>query len=203
VSSISILKRLNPHLRIRILIRARRQQKTRAARWTEIQSSLALIGGMTISWAAIERMFDELIAWYQHRATQLDAKHPISLSNKLDYLRTMQRDERFNSEIREFLRVARIEAKRLGTLRHDLIHGVLHRRAPGDFNWYTQRVVYDGPYARLAHRTYTPDELRDVTSKIAEFGGYLSPKVWAIIGGDPSLVAASDLEQARRELGMT
>lgn len=105
-------------------------------------------------------------------------------------------------EIRGFLRRARIETKRLGSLRHDLIHGMLHRRNPGDFNWYVQRVVYDGPFARLSHRTYTPDELRDVTTKIAELGGYLSPKVWAIIGGDPRLIAADKLEQARRELGM-
>ena len=109
-------------------------------------------------------MLGELIAWYQHHGTNLVAEHPRSLDKKLDYLRTMQRDERFTAEIREILRYSRITAKQFGGKRHDLTHGVLNRRAPGDFNWYTQPRVYKGPYARLAYGTYSPEQLRGVTS---------------------------------------
>lgn len=179
-------------------IRKRQQE----ARWEYVQSVLTTIGNMTITWASIERMLDELIAWYQHARTRLEAQHPVSLKNKLAYLRVMQRDVEFTSQIREFLRYTRIETKRLGAERHNVIHGVLHLASARDLIWRTQRVLYSGPFASLEHRAYSNDEIQKISREISDLGSYLSPKVWAIIGGDPRLIAPDKLENAKRELGM-
>lgn len=181
----------------------RLKQKQREERWAYVQSVLTTVGNMTIAWAGIERMLDELIAWYQHARTNLEAEHPRSLSNKLSYLRLMQKDTSFTDEIREFLRYTRIETKRLGMERHNIIHGLLHLKSARELVWRTQRVIYDGPFARLEHRLYPNDEIQKISREISDLGGYLSPKVWAIVGGYERYVATSNLQQARRELGMT
>lgn len=118
----------------------------REAQWLETQSTLSLVGTLTITWAGVERILDELIAWYQRHNTDFEAEHPRSLSNKLKYLRLIQRDTRFSPETQAFLRQIRIEAKRLGDARHDIIHGLLHRRPWHGGGWYTQRVIYEGPF---------------------------------------------------------
>ena len=84
-----------------------------------------------------------------------------------------------------------------------MIHGLLHFESVHTMRWRTQRILYDGAYARVEHRTYTNADLQRIGSEISEFGADLSPKVWAIIGGDPRLIAPEKLEQAGRELGMT
>ena len=179
------------------------RENQRDVRWAYVQSVLTMIGNMTIAWAGIERMLDELIAWYQHARTRLEEQHPVSLKNKLAYLRVMQRDEGFTVEIREFLRYTRIETKRLGAERHNIIHGLLHLKSARDLVWRTQRVLYDGPFARLENRLYPNKEIETIGSAISALGGYLSPKVWAITGGDPRLIATDNLENAKRELGMS
>lgn len=178
------------------------RQKQRDARSAYIQSVLAMIGNMTIAWAGIERILDELIAWYQHARTGLETQHPISLKNKLSYLHVMQRDASFPPGVQAFLRYARIETKQLGSERHNIIHGLMHLQSARDMVWRTQRVLYEGAYARLEHRVYSNEEIQDIGRKISDLGGYLSPKVWAIIGGDPRFIATDILERSKRELGM-
>jgi hypothetical protein len=179
------------------------RKRQREARWAYIQSVLATVGNITIAWAGIERMLDELIAWYQHQATALESNHPRNLSDKIKYLHAMQKDERFKLEIRGFLRTARINTKRLGDERHNLIHGLLHLESGLALTWRTQRVIIKGPNARLEHRTYTNGDLQRISSEISCLGGYLSPRVWAIIGGDPSLMPAQPLADAKCELGLS
>ena len=202
LSPIQRLLRRAPALRWGALQYALKQRAKRAeGRWEYRQSVLVTVGNVTIMWAGIERMLDELIAYWQHLATDLSKEHPRALSKKLCYLKDMQRDERLNAAIREFLRTARIEAKRLGAERHDIIHGLLHNIG-STMNWRTQRVIYDGPLARIQQRNYTNDDLQRISREIAEFSAVLSPRIWVLIGGDPSLYPnADEIEQARREFG--
>src|SRR4051794_28255650 len=85
------------------------REKQAKARQLHIDSVILQVGETTMSWATVERMLDELIAFYQHSATDLSKEHPRSLSNKLKYLRLMQCDARFPDGVRAFLREARIE----------------------------------------------------------------------------------------------
>lgn len=158
---------------------------------------------MTIHWAGIERLLDELIASYQHSHTDLSREHPRSLSSKLDYLKMMQRDERLHEKTREFLRQTRTTAKRLGNNRHDIIHGLLHR-VPGahSITWRTQRIIYEGPTARAVEREYHNRALADIGAEIADFSHWLSPKVWVMTQTDHSKFPASKIEESLRELGM-
>lgn len=175
--------------------------KQNDAKWSYVQSVLVTVGNMTITWAGIERLLDELIAWYQHNCTDLSKPHPLSLQNKLKYLRVMQCDERFTDETREFLRKVRIEAKRLGNERHEIIHGMLWHRGGFSLEWKTQRVVYDGPNAGLTHRTFHNDDLRRLSREISNFSHYLAPKVWVLTGHYPGKFPVSEVEKALSEFG--
>jgi hypothetical protein len=180
-----------------------RKERTRRAeiRWQYRQTILVGVGNLTITWAGVERMLDQLIAHWQHLATDLSKEHPRSLSKKLEYLKTMQKDERLNEPVREFLRATRIIAKKLGNDRHDLIHGLLHNVGTST-NWRTQRIVYDGPYARIQHRHYSNDDLQHIIRTISDFANFLSPRIWVLIGGDRSRFPKTDeLDQALREFG--
>jgi hypothetical protein len=179
------------------------RQKQRDARWAHIQSVLTMVGNMTIAWAGIERMLDELIAFYQHRRTGLEKRHPSNLKDKLVYLKAMQRDSGFTPEIVEFLTTACTETKKLSDDRHDIIHGLLHLANARTMQWRTQRVRYNGAVAQLEHRTYSNDDLQRIVIQISDLGSYLSPKIWVITGGDPRLISKDKFEQARRDLGMS
>lgn len=138
-----LLRRV-PALRWCAMQYALKQRAKRAdVRWAYRQSILVMVGNVTIMWAGVERILDELIAHWQHSATDLTKAHPRGLSKKLEYLKDMQRDPRISEPVREFLRYTRIEAKRLGNERHEIIHGLLNQQGTTT-NWRTQRVIYEG-----------------------------------------------------------
>src|SRR3546814_18446180 len=92
---IRLLRRI-PILRKAALTHAQElRRKRKEDDWAYVQSVLGTVGMMTIHWAGIERLLDELIAAYQHSHTDFSREHPRSLSNKLDYLKMLQQDERF------------------------------------------------------------------------------------------------------------
>jgi hypothetical protein len=180
-------------------LRTRRLQQDNT--WENTKHVITTIGNITMSWAGVERILDELIAFYQLHATNLQHEHPRSLSSKLKYLRLMQCDPRHNDQIREFLRVARIEGKKLGDRRHELIHGLVSRsRVRG--KWTSQRVIYDGAYARLSVTPYEVADFEKVLRDINAYAHDLSIKVWVITRGRTPGFPASDMEQALRELGL-
>ena len=180
------------------------RQRRKDGQWAYTQAILMAVGNMTITWAGVERLLDELIAWYQHGFTDLSKEHPRSLSNKLKYLRLMQCDKRFPDEFREFLRMTRIEAKRIGDSRHELIHGMLHKRGgPSELKWRTQRVIYDGPNARILNTNYNDADLQRISREISDFSHQLSPKVWVITHHNDSFPFTGEVEKTLRELGLS
>lgn len=206
MSELSIRRTLRriPLLRKAALLSAREARaKRRQANWEYAQTVLSLVGLMTIQWAGVERLLDELIAFYQHHGTDLSREHPRSLSSKLEYLKLMQRDERLPDKTREFLRSTRITAKRLGNSRHDIIHGLLHRvQGKSSIKWRTQRIIYEGPLARATQRNYHNNELADIAAEISDFQTDLAHKVWVMTQTDHTKFPASDIEKALRELGL-
>ncbi|MEO5972959.1 MAG: hypothetical protein ABIP91_06315 [Sphingomicrobium sp.] len=194
--------RFAPLRKLRLARIRRARQSREDARANLIDSIIGLVGQSAMTWAGVERVIDELIGWYQHAATKLQTEHPRSLSSKLKYLRAMQCDPAFTPEIKEFLRSTRIEAKRLGDRRHELIHGLLWRRPLTSGEWQSQRVIYEGPHARLVLTKISEEDFRQILREIAALLHDLSPKVWAITGGDPRVFPTGDIEQASRKLGM-
>ena len=175
--------------------------KRRDLRWNYVQTVLASVGQITMSWAGVEMLLDELIGFYQHGCTELEIDHPVSLSKKLDYMKTMQRDPRLTEEMQEFLRSARIHAKRIGSKRHAIIHGVLRHVGGTSTNWQIQRASYEGPKARRNHHLFHSDDLLSLGSDIAAFTHFLAPKIWVFIGGDPGKYTRSEVEEALRQMG--
>lgn len=185
--------------RLQYRLRTRRLQAE--VRELQHESLMMMVANMTISWAIVERMFDELIASYQHIATKLQHEHPRGLSNKLKYLRLMQCDQRLTEPVREWLRLTRIEARRLGNKRHEVIHGLVWRM-PNGGKWQTQRVVYDGPLARVRLTLFTLDEMEKTIADISTLLADIAPKVWILTRGDLPAYTPEDIEKAKRELGL-
>lgn len=160
---------------------------------------MSIIGTMTVQWAGVERMLDELIAFHQQQFTDLSKNHPKNLSDKLIYLkRVMQRDQKYPWGTREFLRNLRIETKRLGEERHEIIHGLLGRN--GSVTWRTQRVMYDGPNARIRIREYHNDELIDLMKQIGMLSHFMAPRIWIMIGNDHRKSPGGNIDQILAEL---
>lgn len=181
-------------------LRTRRQQHDNT--WENTKNVITTVGNITMSWAGVERILDELIAFYQLNATNLQHEHPRSLSSKLKYLRLMQCDPRHNDQIREFLRRARIEGKKLGDRRHDLIHGLISRSRVQGGRWTSQRIIYDGAYARLKITPYEVADFENVLRDINAYAHDLSIKVWVITRGRAPGFPPRDMEEALRELGL-
>jgi hypothetical protein len=178
----------------------RERAKLADLRWESINSVMALIGQTTIVWAGVERMLDELIAWYQHSVTNLEMRHPKNLADKLKYLKTMQQDDRLTSGMRAFLRDARIRGKALGNRRHDLIHGLMHRRSVRGDVWQSQRVIYDGPLARLTATAYSNEDFGKLLTDATQYASFLSPRVWVITQTMSAIEGPPDCERALIEL---
>lgn len=155
---------------------------------------------MTVTWAGIERMMDELIAYHQHSCTDLTQQHPKSLSNKLEYIKTnLEKNRIYTWGAREFFRTLRLEARRLGNERHEITHGVLRRKG-NSLVWRSQRVIYEKAIARISHREMHNNEIADILRQIGAFSQYLSPRIWLIIGNDPAKSPSDDIEEIHREL---
>lgn len=170
-------------------------------RWQYTRSVLALVGETTINWAGVERMLDELIAFYQHRYTDLSAQHPVSLSKKIEYIKTrMEREPSFTPETHVFLRQARIDVTRLGKERHEIIHGMLFKT--GTVVWRTQRVAYNKAVAHIVYRKFHNNDILKVYTDIGEFMRWLGPRVWALVGADRTKYPRHRIEEALRELGI-
>lgn len=170
-------------------------------RWRYTQSVLALVGETTLNWAGVERMLDELIAFYQHHYTDLSAEHPRALSKKAEYIKLrMERDALLTDQTRAFLRHARLEAVRLGNERHEIIHGMLFRT--GTVTWRTQRVAYNKAVAHLVHREFHNQDILKIYTDVGEFMRWLGPRVWALVGADRTKYPSDRIEEALRELGL-
>ena len=192
--------RFAPFRRLRFAYLTRRRSREADARWDEIQSVMALIGHITVTWAGVELMLDELIGWYQHRATALDKRHPRNLTDKLDYLRLMQRDERLPEGVRHFLQRTRDEGKRLGDRRHELIHGLTYRRSVSGGVWQSHRVIYEKALARRTVRDFSNEHFRDLLRDVSAFAHYLSPRVWAIALIQSDIAPPPGIDEALRDL---
>lgn len=160
---------------------------------------MALIGTMTVQWAGIERMLDELIAYHQQQFTDLSKNHPRNLSDKLSYLqKVMQKSPIYFWGTKKFLRQIRIETRRLGEERHEIIHGLLGRS--GSVSWRSQRVMYDGASARIRIRDFHSDDLVDLMKQIGALAHHMSPRIWIMIGNDHRKSPGGNVDHILAEL---
>lgn len=197
-----LLKKINPIRRVRATLfrQQRSKQAQAAARQTEIV--LMAVGNITISWAGVERILDELIAWYQHHRAGLSLDHPREFGSKVKYLDRMLGDPGFGRPAKAFLIRVRGDADDLAKERNRLIHGLLHPIAPSRDRWQTQRVLYEGPVARLELIEHTVDDLQHLVAEIGALAAFLAPRVWVMTGSDPRRYPLEVVAAIRAELGM-
>ncbi len=194
--------RFAPIRSLRFALLKHRRSKRSDSNWNYVQSVMALIGHVTVTWAGIERMLDELIAWYQHRATRLDRAHPSNLKDKIKYLRRMAGDERLPTGTRNFLRRAADDVKKLGDRRHELIHGLTYRRPVPGGVWQSQRVRYVKAVARVTIRDFSNQDFQDLLKEVGALAHYLSPRVWAIACIQSDITPPPGIDEALHDLDL-
>ncbi|MFY7837524.1 MAG: hypothetical protein ACOVQ0_14720 [Novosphingobium sp.] len=153
-------------------------------------------------WAGIERVLDQLIAWYQQNCTDLSKKHPRQFSEKLKYLRRFEDDDRLTDETIRFIRYVREEGARLSDVRNDIIHGLLWHQGGHSLSWQTQRVVYDGPNAYISRSKYHNDDLQNLSKEICNFLNHIAPTIWILCGGNSDEYSRDQIRSAFTELGL-
>jgi len=138
---------------------------------------------MTIMWAGIELMMDNLIEWYQTRVgTVIRSDLPRMLTNKLDYIRKMEPDIRWTVEERETLHEIRLEIARLSEFRHNLIHGLLHQKNSRTLDWHVHILKLNGNTVIRRNLTYSDAEIRKNVRAIFELSHKISPFFAQVIG---------------------
>ncbi|MBS0253828.1 MAG: hypothetical protein JSS36_01115 [Proteobacteria bacterium] len=191
-----------PFVRWAALLHAQQLRSERAKiRQDYVLSVLATVGNVTITWAGIERMLDELIAWYQQNCIEIRKDHPISLSGKLDYLKIMEKDDRLTEGAVDFIRDLRIKTKILGEKRHAIIHSLLSHNGGYSLKWTAQRVKYEGPHAKLEIHTYHNDDLQKISSEISDHSNHIAPRIWVLVGHDPKKFPEQKIAAALKEFG--
>ena len=184
------------------LLHARKLRRERdGIRWEYEKSVLITIGNITKSWAGVERIFDEFIAWYQHHCINFPSKHPRDFKGKLAYIERVERDERLTEQARNFFRDVRESAQRLAHDRNTIIHGLLTHKGGFSLEWSSQKVLYNGQNAILEHRTFHYDDLQNLSLEISTLLAKLAPAIWILIGNNPDKYSAQDVERALSNLG--
>ncbi len=104
------------------------------------------IGRSTVGWAVLENGIDFLIDTIHERGdSTIQANLPVSLDNKLAYLKKAITQNIVPKARHEQLRDIIAEIQSLKWARHHTIHGIaLLDRSGTSFNVYNQRVIHGG-----------------------------------------------------------
>ena len=135
------------------------------------------IGFNTVWWAAIEHQLDILVHW--HAVTRLgdDRKdHPRALTNKLDYLKKVEKDLSLGEAERSLVRSIRLRLTEMAELRHDFTHSFAPIGNPHD-PWSATRFRYDGKNLQAITKKFQIEDIQLLTNDIAAEIGRISPLV--------------------------
>lgn len=133
----------------------------------------AAVGRMTLSWASMEYVIDAIIFIVHNNggsAAVQDAL-PVSLKSKREYLRRAKRIPAFHAYGNDFDHI-RLETKRLDTVRHDLVHGIVSL-INEDLRWTFKRFQFDGGTDSVRVESYNMRELNDATKEVVKLTRWL------------------------------
>lgn len=140
-------------------------------------AALMGIGFNAVWWAAIEHQLDLLIFWHSYTRLGDERKdHPRMLSNKLDYLKTMERDETISDDDRAEIRRLRLAMADTSERRHDFTHSFMDIAEP-NADWPFSRLRYEGKNLRVVKRVYDIEQLAGLSAEIQALVAEFSPLV--------------------------
>ena len=174
-----------PFVRRCALQYARQVRKNLAdARWKLRHSAFATVGHIAHTWAGIEAILDAMIDWYHPIAGKVNIQHevPIGLDGKVNYINKMIRDPGFPHASKEALRAFKIEAKRLGKIRHLILHGIMFRDPKTTTGWRLQVREFDKDTSQIATHYFDNDTLLETLRQMSAFLRVMSPWVAKLIG---------------------
>ncbi len=129
----NLLRRFPPTRWLILQHRKQIRQKRRDASWIETQAVLVSLGNITIAWAGINLILNSFIEahWHQLGPATKGKELPRSFTGKLDYLKQLERDQRWDSTRLTEFRQMRLELADLNQRRINVVHGFLMRRGYG------------------------------------------------------------------------
>jgi hypothetical protein len=140
-------------------VRDRHNEQRRASEAKIKERLIALVGELAIEWAAMEMELDGAIEILHQcgGAEKIQADLPVSMKNKLAYLR--RADRIVDPELAETTAFVADQVGEMKLLRSDLMHGVA-----GDFNfqegaWSFERYQFKKDKRSSVHTSYRHDEL--------------------------------------------
>lgn len=164
-------------------------------------AALTGIGFNAVWWAAIEHQLDMLVFWHSYtRLGDERDEHPRSLSNKLRYMKSIERDKSIVDADRVEIRRLRLQIAEIAERRHDFTHSFMDIADP-TADWPFSRFRYEGKDIRLVRRTYDIEQLSALSADIHALVGDFSPLVerlalpWLKINA--SLFTNSSMEKPR------
>lgn len=163
------------------IIRLRQRQSDES--WAHVQSVLIAVGNMTIMWAGIGLMLNNLIEWHQAKiGTAVRRDFPRNFSTKLGYLKAMERDTRWTADERAKLYAIRLELARLNEFRKNMVHGLLHQKNKRTRDWhiYIAKEEGNGLLRRSISHSYA--DIMAASEAMAAISHEISPFFARIIG---------------------
>jgi hypothetical protein len=143
-----------------------------SARSKEIQGVLMAVGNITVSWAGISLILNLFIeAHHNQFGKPIRSDLPRDFTAKLDYIKKVECDPRWDSQRLEDLREIRLELAALNQRRVNLVHGLLVRRGLG---WAIHLAKEQGDNLLRKDVPHTGDEIHAFSRELADMGGRLS-----------------------------
>jgi hypothetical protein len=155
-------------LQYALKVRAKQHQ----AREAEVQAVLMALGNITISWAGIGLILNRFIeAHHQQSPTRIEKAIPRNFTGKLDYIKKVERDPRWQPERLAELRQMRLELADLNDRRINVTHGLLWRNGPG---WTIHIAKEDGDSLMRKDLRHTSEDIYALSRDLGDIGGRLS-----------------------------
>ncbi len=161
------------------------------ANWTYVQSVLASIGSLMMSWGLIERQINTLICQYHHIASdKLRTRGlPSSLGEKIAYLVVIGNDERMPSVLRSAIKEWVPAIGRLRSHRDWIVHGNLSQ-VGRTFRWRAQLLTLRGHEPAFEDRYFTNDELQERMREIGALSHAMAIVLTPILLGNVNAASA-------------
>lgn len=153
--------------------------------WAYTQSVLVQVGNLMISWAGIERQLNQLICSYHPYApATMKRKLPDNLSDKINYLVTMGRDQRLPGQLREAIAEWVPKLGRLRNHRHLIVHGMLFQRSRFSTDWFCHELKLEAGNPKVVEHRFTNEQLSERAKEIHELGHHMAEVLNPIFFGE-------------------
>ena len=150
------------------------RQKRRDAAWEETRGVLAALGNITIGWAGINLILNVFIEGHHNQlGKSIRADLPRDFSQKLEYLKKVERDPNWQPERLAEFRQIRLALTAMNKKRVLLVHGLVSRVGYGP-TWNVHFAKEEGDNLKRRDVPHTSQDFHDIAAEVSTMGGQIS-----------------------------